>query len=100
MLRNCSEIIICRSSCERKASSDVAGAGVEQADMRADADRYSPISRCLLLGDDHRRTAIEDDELVGLPRGFRQFAHQRRGVGDQPAHRRVQLCEAEQFQRQ
>ena len=75
-------------------------AGLEQADMRAHADRDAPVARRFLLRDQHHRAAVEDDELVGLLRRLGEFAHHRRRVGRHPPHRRVEVGQPEQFQRQ
>ena len=78
----------------------VAAAGVQQINLRADADRERPVARRVHLRHHHRLATLVDGEMAGLLRLPRQSSQDRRGLRHEPAQRRVLVRQREQFQAQ
>ncbi|MDQ1218835.1 hypothetical protein QE432_000393 [Agrobacterium sp. SORGH_AS 745] len=78
----------------------MAGTGLEEAHLRAHPHGHRPIGGGLLLGDDDNTAAVVNCQMTGLLGACGKIAHHRGCERDQPAHRRVKMCEPEHFQRQ
>ena len=97
---SCSAIISGALLGRAEREQHVAGAGVEEADSRADADREAPVARRVHLGDHGDAGAVVDRQMIGLHRADRERAHQRRRLRDEPADRPVEMREPEQLESQ